>query len=717
MGAPTGGKRSRLRREESSSQIRRESKRCKGAAILIALGIIIPTVSPASASYTRPTGLLRVDVPPSGQLEEDAYSQNSSITPDGRYIAFDSTSDQLVADDVNLVSDIFRKDMKTGAISLISMASTGAPSIGAEEPLSPAPGGLFLSSLDLSFDPSISPDGRVVTFVSEAINLVPGDTNLEADIFVVDVRTGRIDRVSVDSSGAEANSTLGRGSYRPSISPNGRYIAFSSDAVNLVADDTNETDDVFVHDRVTRQTVRASISSTGEEGRPPRLSPVLPEAIDDKFPSIKWYFPAASMNSNRYVVFSSSARNLVEGDSNGMPDIFMHDIKTRQTTRVSLGSNDTEAKDPLYDVRLFDDGFQGSSLTGGESSWPSGKTVSPDGRYIVFASKATNLVPNDTNGGIEPTHGTDVFVRDRTTGRTERVSVEPDGREINNQVRYEGSQLQSPSITSNGRFIAYFCTECVGAKPHSAFPDGVPSGSNEPDFDDDNVIVYDRQTGAVVVVPKPYRLSYASFTSISDDGRFATFSSLRYSEDLLDVLMPWLGGIYRVDLGGDVQTTMGDQQTSTKRAGPSSEAKDSVNESYLADHANLIEVSLTKREQYQDVYVEIELEHMPKVLPGISPIFYGLRFEVGGKSYEVRATSTLGGTFGLFDCEGLRPACTKVGDLRGGYGTTGERVVFSLPLPAIDLEDGGELSDVEAFSALGTQSTGATKILDWVRIR
>jgi hypothetical protein len=93
-----------------------------------------------------------------------------------------------------------------------------------------------------------------------------------------------------------------------------------------------------------------------------------------------------------------------------------------------------------------------------------------------------------------------------------------------------------------------------------------------------------------------------------------------------------------------------------------------------------------------------------------------VRLKVEDHSYEVRARSLLGGTFGLFDCTDS-PICTKVADLRGGYGTTGERVVFSLPLDLIGLEGGGTLSDVEAYSALGSYLTGPTKVLDTVRIR
>lgn len=132
--------------------------------------------------------------------------------------------------------------------------------------------------------------------------------------------------------------------------------------------------------------------------------------------------------------------------------------------------------------------------------------------------------------------------------------------------------------------------------------------------------------------------------------------------------------------------------------------------------ANLYGASLAYRPQYEDLFAAIELEHMPKVILGASPIFYGLRFKASDKNYEVRAASLLGGTFGLFDCTDSRPKCTKVADLRGGYGTTGERIVFSLPLEEIGLAGGGEIRDVVAFSSVGTYATGATRVLDEVRL-
>lgn len=143
---------------------------------------------------------------------------------------------------------------------------------------------------------------------------------------------------------------------------------------------------------------------------------------------------------------------------------------------------------------------------------------------------------------------------------------------------------------------------------------------------------------------------------------------------------------------------------------------DDVHAALTNQGANLYGASLAYRPM-PTCSRRFELEYMPTVLPGISPIFYGLRVEVEGKSYQVRATSTLGRTFGLFDCTGSRPVCSKVATLRGGYGTTGMRVVFSLPLDEIGLQEGGKLKDVEAYSALGSYLSGASKILDSVRIK
>jgi len=214
-----------------------------------------------------------------------------------------------------------------------------------------------------SGNPSISPDGRFVAFHSEATNLVTGDTNNCWDIFVHDRTTGSTTRVSVDSSGKQGNSW----SQFPSISLDGRFVAFQSDATNLVTGDTNNCWDIFVHDRTTGKTTRASVDSNGKQGSH----------------ASGW---ASISPDGRFVALWSISPNLVRGDTNGTTDIFVHDRSTGRTTRVSVDSTGKESND---------------------QSGSGGVTISGDGQTVAFESGATNLVGGDTNGQR------DVFVHGR----------------------------------------------------------------------------------------------------------------------------------------------------------------------------------------------------------------------------------------------------------------------------------------------------------------
>jgi Tol biopolymer transport system component len=202
-----------------------------------------------------------------------------------------------------------------------------------------------------------------VGLVSNASNLVEGDTNNDLDIFVHDRQTGVTEMVSVSSTGAKGN---GR-SNGLALTPDGRLVAFSSTSANLVSGDTNGEFDIFVRDRQAGTTERVSVSSSGEQGNGRTLSP----AISD---------------DGRFVAFDSLADNLVDGDTNGRWawDVFVHDRLTGVTEMVSVSSA----------------GVQGSA----RSDYPD---ISADGRFVSFHSQASNLVSGDTNGSP------DVFVRDR----------------------------------------------------------------------------------------------------------------------------------------------------------------------------------------------------------------------------------------------------------------------------------------------------------------
>ena len=296
-----------------------------------------------------------------------------SMSPDGRFVAFDSDATNLVAGDANGVSDVFVRDRQTGTIERASIDSAGVE-----------------GNLD-SRAPSISADGRFIAFSSLATNLVTGDTNGATDVFVHDRHTGITERVSVDSVGGQGNAA----SSSPSISADGRFIALYSDASNLVTGDANGVIDVFVHDRQTGGTERVSVHSTGTEG--------------DDGSGLAGGAPSISADG-RFVAFVSTAANLVEDDTNGFDDVFIHDRQTGTTERVSLDSAGTQG-----------DGESGSNGT---------LAISADGRFVAFASGAMNLVAGDI------TPFTDIFVRDRMAGTTERVSVHSAGTEGNSSSRH-----------------------------------------------------------------------------------------------------------------------------------------------------------------------------------------------------------------------------------------------------------------------------------------
>ena len=208
-------------------------------------------------------------------------SEGPSISAHGRFVAFYSSAANLVGSDTNGARDVFVRDRKTGKTTRVSVNSHGAQANGE------------------SFAAPISADGRFVAFLSSASNLVGGDTNGARDVFVRDRKAGKTRRVSVDSHGAQGNGD----SFIPSISADGRFVAFYSDAANLVAGDGNAAGDGFVRDRKAGRTKRVSVASHGTQGN------------DTSFP------PSISADG-RFVAFTSLANNLVAGDTNGASDIF-----------------------------------------------------------------------------------------------------------------------------------------------------------------------------------------------------------------------------------------------------------------------------------------------------------------------------------------------------------------------------------------------------------
>jgi hypothetical protein len=289
----------------------------------------------------------RISTDSSGNQTTGGASYVSAISSDGRYVAFWSGATNLVAGDTNGVRDSFIKDTLTGTTTRISTDSAGKEATG---------GGSYVTA--------ISSDGRYVAFSSNSTNLVAGDTNGVRDSFIKDTLTGTTTRISTDSAGNEA--TGGLGSFVTALSADGRYVAFHSDATNLVAGDTNGLQDVFIKDTVTGVTNRVSTDSEGNQAT--GGSSVVQALSAD----------------GRYVAFHSTATNLVAGDTNGQRDSFVKDTVTGVTTRISTDS-------------------EGNQATGGSSQVTA---LSADGRYAVFYSTSTNLVAGDTNGQ------SDVFIKD-----------------------------------------------------------------------------------------------------------------------------------------------------------------------------------------------------------------------------------------------------------------------------------------------------------------
>ncbi|MFN0009508.1 MAG: TolB family protein [Planctomycetota bacterium] len=291
----------------------------------------------------------RVSVDSSGAQVNFESKVKPSISDDGRYVAFTSSATNLVLGDTNGVWDIFVRDRQSGSTERASVSSGGAQTDGHSS---------------LRFANTMSADGRYVAFESDATNLVAGDTNAESDIFVRDRQLGITERISLDSAGMQGNDW----SDCPSISADGRYVAFRSFATNLVPGDTNVRTDIFVRDRQTGSTERVSLTSAGAQGT--HHSNGLPAISSD----------------GRYVAFGSFAANLVPGDSNGTTDMFIRDRQLGTTERVSVGPGAAQAND-----------------------WSLGDapSISSDGRFVAFESDASNLVSGDTNG-VD-----DIFVRDR----------------------------------------------------------------------------------------------------------------------------------------------------------------------------------------------------------------------------------------------------------------------------------------------------------------
>lgn len=671
----------------------------------------------------------RVSISTSGEEANDfsasPYCRGGwSASDSGRFVAFASTASNLHPADVNGgIEDVFVYDRQKRELDLVSATPSGLASQSPDGGGASAQRQCAFAGLQIgSGHPVISGNGRYVAFVSDL--RLTGEDDPEAapwpvsKVFVRDLVKHTTELVSRTHNGDPA--LLSSGNSGLSISDNGRFVAFTSWEANLTKEESCPPieavgveapvvlpcEQVYVRDRAEEETSLISRSSNGEPGN-----------AEAQFPSIS--------GDGRSVVFESEADNLVTDDNNlcgshrsdlvdlllpsPCRDVFVHDLQTQETELISISRDGTSANDESQLNRR------------------NGQAISDDGRFVAFTSYATDLVPANRMTFMETGSFSDSreYLYDRVTARTERVSVSSMGT-------MESSRSGDTSISDDGSHILTFMAgECLGCT------------TPEPFY---GQFLHSRKTGQTDFVLSVYQGppdAKINQAHLGGNSRFVVGHSAHNdvvendTNDATDVFVREIGN-YPLGTGPLGGSPPQDQDPPEDRicvtpdtcVPPESalwwEAKGTSSSALNKIGADLHGASLAYRPELGDLYAAIELEHMGPgltigpagaVTGGNPSLLYGLRLEVGHKSYEVRATSLLGGIFGLFDCTDTAPLCTQVTTLKGGYGTTGERVVVSLPLDEIGLEDGGDVKDFEVFSAFGSYASGVQHIYDRLRIR
>jgi Tol biopolymer transport system component len=353
------------------------ARRTPGPAVLaLALAALIVT-APASATIIRERTIAMTLAAKGGASAEQAVSAS------GRVVAFSSTSSDVGRPDPNgSTRDVYAVDLVSHAVRL---ASAAVDESGANGP---------------SSAPALSDDGRSVAFASSASNLIFGDTNGVDDVFLRE-GPGAVRRVSIATDGGQANGPSGQ----PSISADGRYIAFTSAATNLAPGAGGPGTQIYLRDLLKQTTVRVSDAADGAAADGVANGPAI-------------------SGDGRALSFDSAATNLVVGDTNGLPDVFVRTLSTRAVERVSVATDGAQ---------------QDKAVT---APFAQVSSVSGDGRFVAFDSDAANLVRGDAN------QRTDVFVRDRLRKRTMLVSENNAGFEGNNDSF-------APTISADGGHVAF----------------------------------------------------------------------------------------------------------------------------------------------------------------------------------------------------------------------------------------------------------------------
>lgn len=437
-------------------------------------------------------------------LEDSNPECNESV----QLILANPTGGALLFGDTNVMLWIADNELPTpsGTLQAASVATNQPPGTGN----------------GYSYSAVVSADGRFVVFTSDATDLVPGDTNGNVDVFIRDLTAGTTELISVNAAGTGPANGY---SYEPAISADGRYVAFSSSATDLVTNDFNWQQDVFVRDRTSGMTKLVSCNAAGTESGngyswEAKLSPDgrfvvfcsyasdLTATPDENYTCDVFlrdlisgttrlisvsadgtragngYSSSPSVSADgRYVVFASEASDLVTNDFNGRSDIFVHDTLTGVTTLVSVNA-------------------AGTASGNGESYNP---VITPDGRFVAFESEASDIVTNATAGEWH------VYVRDLVSGVTRLVSVDHTGTVGGNGESY------NPSISADGRYVAF----------ESCADNLVTNDSNRYTYD---VFVRDMVAGTTLLISRNCAgagsaSDWSGSPQISADGRYVVFTS------------------------------------------------------------------------------------------------------------------------------------------------------------------------------------------------
>jgi len=396
-----------------------------------------------------------------------------------------------------------------------------------------------------SSDASISADGKQVAFYGRDSNLVPDDSNFRDDIFVKDLQTGEIVIASTKADGTQSNDS----SFDPSVSADGRSVVFFSFASNLVPDDTNSREDIFVKNLDSGEIARANTADDGTEANGGQNE-------------------SADLSSNgRYVAFATSASNLVPDDTNAQRDVFVKDMETGEIVRASTTTDGSEI-----------------------NAWSYGAQISADGRTVAFASNASNLVPGDNN------YNFDVFVKDLDTGEIVRASTASGGTQAN------GGSVAA-SLSDDGRHVAF----------ESDAPNLVPDDAGFRD-----VFVKYLDTGEVMRANTQTNGAQAnagaSSASLSGDGRYVAFES-----DASDLVAQDTNGktdVFVKDLVTGIIVRVSTAEDGAEADGRSfspSLSADGLSVSFTSEATNLLSEDTNGR---QDVFVKDLSDVFPEVMLG-----------------------------------------------------------------------------------------------------